>query len=88
MNGADQKTETPIIFGASSGELGNPIIPPAFLATKNQNKTQANPHAAADQKNKRGDGKNDLNIDVVFLQLALDSKQLSLYEQTRTTVYG
>jgi hypothetical protein len=39
-------------------------------------------------KNSFGLGKNDLNIGMVFLQLTLDSRQLSLYEQTRTTVYG
>ena len=69
----------PMIGSAPSGGFGRPKWTPAFFATKNQNNTAAKLHNAADQKNNRGLGKNDLNIGLVFLGLALDSRQLSLY---------
>ena len=72
-------TPGPITGVVPSGGFGRPMMPPAFLATKNQNNTATKPHAAADPKNNLGFGKNDLNMGLVFLGLALDSRQHSLY---------
>lgn len=62
MNGSVMNTDTPITGGASAAGFSSPISGPASLATKNQNSTATTVHAAADQKNVRGDGKNDTNI--------------------------
>ena len=62
MKGADQNLWTPMTGGASAAELGKPKYPPKSLKKKNQAKTAINPHTAADGKNTRGDGKNDMNM--------------------------
>ena len=66
MKGFDQKTETPMIGGSVSAGFGNPMLAPKFRAKKNQNKTAANAHKIADQKNALGLGKKDTNIFAVF----------------------
>jgi hypothetical protein len=71
---------------APSGGFSNPKYCPQYFAAKNQSKTQNRDHAAADQKNNLGEGKNDLNILLGFLaSVALagegDEEQLWLGEE-------
>ena len=71
--GAVSRDIAPMIGGASGAESGKPIADPQFLAERFQSKIPNNDQSAADMKNGFGFGKNDLNIGLVFLSLALDS---------------
>lgn len=88
MKGLETNTIGPMMGGASAGGLARFKYWPQFRAAKYQSRIQNSDQRQADKKNNFGLGKNDTNICVVFLRLALDSGELSLYEQTRTTVYG
>ena len=51
-----------MIGGASAAGLGKPKYAPKSLKKKNHAKTAINPHTAAEVKNARGEGKNDVNM--------------------------
>src|SRR4051794_30602586 len=63
MNGFDQKTDTPMMGGASAAAGGRPNTAPNSAPPKNQASTSTMHQAAADRKKIRGCGKNDTNTE-------------------------
>lgn len=91
MKGLDQNTDAPMTCGVPSGGLSRPIMPPIFLATKNQKSTATSVQSAADQKKGRGAGKKETNMGLVFPGVtgypAIDSREVAGNGET-THIFG